>query len=273
MHTPIKRQNVFMAIITMGELIFHSVVRSNRKSHRNAVVGLVLSMFQAVIFVAIFYAMFILLGMRSAPIRGDYLLYIMSGVFLFLTHNKAMGAVAGAEGPTSAMMKHAPLNTLISIVSSALSALYMQTLTLICILYLYHTVIERITIYDPVKAFGCLLLAWLSGIAVGLIFLSLKPWFPNFANVANQVYSRANMLASGKMFVANATPNYILKLFTWNPLFHCIDQARGYIFINYFPHKSSLMYPIYVSIALIMIGLMAEFFTRKRVSLSWFATR
>lgn len=273
MQTTVRRQSAFMAIVTMGELIFHSAVRSIRKSHRNAIVGLFLSMFQAVIFVAIFYAMFILLGMRSAPIRGDYLLYVMSGVFLFLTHNRTMAAVSGSEGPTSAMMKHAPLNTLITITSSALSVLYMQVLTMLCILYVYHTVIERITIYAPLKAFGCLLIAWLSGIAIGLIFLSLKPWFPNFAGVANQVYSRANMIASGKMFVANVTPGYILKFFTWNPLFHCIDQARGFVFINYFPHKSSLMYPIYVSGALIMIGLMAEFFTRKRVSLSWFAAR
>jgi len=268
-----RRPNALMSAVTMGELIFHSSVRSVRKSHRNAIVGLLLSMLQAVIFVAVFYAMFILLGMRTSPIRGDYLLYVMSGVFLFLTHNKALGAVAGSEGPTSAMMKHAPLNTLIAIVSAALSALYMQVITLLSILYFYHTLIERITIYDPLRAFGMLLMAWLSGIAIGLIFLSLNPWFPNFSNVVKQVYMRANMLASGKMFVANATPNYILSLFTWNPLFHCIDQARGYIFVNYFPYKSSLMYPVYVSIALIMIGLMAEFFTRRHVSLSWFASR
>jgi ABC-type polysaccharide/polyol phosphate export permease len=39
-------------------------------------------------------------------------------------------------------------------------------------------------------------------------------------------------------------------LFIWNPLFHIIDQARGFVFINYNPHYTSISYPIYVSLAL-----------------------
>ena len=75
------------------------------------------------------------------------------------------------------------------------------------------------------------------------------------------------------MFLANTLPYTMLKLFDWNPLFHTIDQARGFGFINYNPHYSSISYPLYVTIALIMIGLMAEFYTRKHVSLSWSAKR
>ncbi len=35
------------------------------------------------------------------------------------------------------------------------------------------------------------------------------------------------MIASGKMFVANMLPTSMLLMLDWNPLFHCIDQARG----------------------------------------------
>jgi ABC-type polysaccharide/polyol phosphate export permease len=82
-----------------------------------------------------------------------------------------------------------------------------------------------------------------------------------------------NMIASGKMFVANATPSYILAMFDWNPLFHCIDQERGFVFVNYYPHHSNYVYPIIVSVVCITIGLMAEFFTRKYASESWSAAR
>jgi ABC-type polysaccharide/polyol phosphate export permease len=61
----------------------------------------------------------------------------------------------------------------------------------------------------------------------------------------------------------------MLVMFDWNPLFHCIDQARGFVFINYNPHYSSVSYPVYVTIALIMIGLMGEFYTRRHASASW----
>jgi hypothetical protein len=108
------------------ELIFHSTVRSIRKSHGNAIIGLLMNMMQTVILVVTFYIMFNVLGMRGNTVRGDFLLYIMSGIFLFMTHSKAMGAVMSAEGPTSAMMKHAPMSTAVSITSAALGALYIH---------------------------------------------------------------------------------------------------------------------------------------------------
>jgi ABC-type polysaccharide/polyol phosphate export permease len=101
----------------------------------------------------------------------------------------------------------------------------------------------------------------------------MKPWFPTFTSIFGAFYRRINMIASGKMFVANSLPPMMLALFDWNPLFHIIDQIRGYIFNNYFPRNSVLEYPIYVGLALIMIGLMAEFYTRQYASSSWAARR
>ncbi len=102
------------------ELIYHSVVRNVRKSHRNAVAGLLLNILQTIIFVAIFYVMFTVLGMRQSALRGDFMLYLMSGIFLFLVHTKTVSAVASAEGPTSPMMQHAPLNTFVTLCAAAL---------------------------------------------------------------------------------------------------------------------------------------------------------
>ena len=81
------------------------------------------------------------------------------------------------------------------------------------------------------------------------------------------------MFASGKMFVANSLPTYLVAFFAWNPLFHIIDQGRGYMFINYNPLKSSMTYPIVVSIIFLIVGLIGESQTRKHVSLSWTAGR
>jgi len=258
---------------SMLGLIYHSIVRNVRKEHRNALIGLLMNMLQTVIFVSAFYFMFSVLGLKRTAIRGDFLLYIMSGIFLFMTHTKAMGAVLGAEGPASAMMKHAPMNTIVAIAASAIAALYTQILSMSVVLYLYHVIFGPITILNPVGAMGMVILAWFTGAAVGVVFLSVKPWFPGFVQIASSIFSRANMIASGKMFVANSLPSHMLAMFDWNPLFHCIDQARGFAFLNYNPHYSSISYPLKVAIVLIMIGLMLEFFTRKHASASWEATR
>ncbi|MDF1726702.1 MAG: ABC transporter permease [Sulfitobacter sp.] len=259
--------------IAIADIVYHSVVRSVRKQHHNAFVAIGINMMQAVMFVGAFYVMFSLLGIKGSALRGDFLIYIMSGIFLYLTHIKALAAIMGAEGPSSPMMQHAPMNTIIAILSSAMSALYVQVLSLFLILFIYHVAWNPIDIDQPIPAFGMLLLAWFTGCAFGLVLLAMKPWFPSVVSIISMIYQRANMIASGKMFVANTLPGYMLAMFDWNPLFHIIDQARGYAFLNYYPRYSTWEYAFWIGVGCIVIGMMGEFYTRKHASLSWNARR
>lgn len=271
--SPPPRPTLLRGALTMLGLIYHATVRDVRKGHRNAAAGLLLNILQTVIFIATFYLMFWLLGVSGNRVRGDFLLYLMSGIFLFMIHTKAVGAIVRAEGPTSPMMQHAPLNTTITMAASALSALYLQVLSMMVILGLYHVLWTPLEIEEPMGAIGMVLVAWISGVGVGICFAALRPWYPEFTSVGSSIYSRANMVASGKMFVANSLPASMLPIFDWNPLFHAIDQARGYVFLNYSPHFSSWPYALWVAFALIVIGLMGEAYTRRHASLSWSAGR
>jgi ABC-type polysaccharide/polyol phosphate export permease len=266
-------RSTFSIVISMLELIYHSIVRSVRKSHKNAFLAIATNILQAVIFVGAFYVMFSILGLRGAAVRGDFLIYIMTGIFLYMTHSKALGAVVGSEGPASPMMQHAPMNTIISICSAAFGALYIQVLSLVIILFVYHVAFTPLEIDQPVGAFAMLVLAWFTGAALGLVLLAIKPWFPTAVGIFSTIYQRANMIASGKMFVANTLPGFMLAMFDWNPLFHTIDQSRGFSFINYNPRYSDPMYAFWVGLVLVMIGLMGEFYTRKHASISWSARR
>jgi len=87
--------------------------------------------------------------------------------------------------------------------------------------------------------------------------------------IIKTLYQRANVIASGKMVVANNLAPNRRDWFDWNPLFHTIDQARGFIFLNYTPRFTSYEYAIYFALTCMMIGLMAEFFTRQYASASW----
>jgi ABC-type polysaccharide/polyol phosphate export permease len=256
------------------EQVYFGTVRSMRKSSgRNAVLGLIGSMAQTVVFVMAFYFMFQLMGVRTSPIKGDYMLYIISGIAMFMIHNTAVQTVSKAEGPTSGMMQHAPMNTMIAVCSAALQSLYQQTITVGTILLIYHLAFNPVYIFNPIGLAGVFLLSWFTGVAIGMVFLALTPWHPPLINILLMVYHRVNMLASGKMFVANALPSFMLAMFDWNPLFHCVDQARGMMFINYSPMHSNLSYPLKVALVAVVLGLMGEFFTRKRASISWGSTR
>lgn len=273
MFQPVVQKSGLRGLFATLELIFHVAVRDVRMNHANAILGLVISIAQSVIMILIFWFLFTILGMRGAAVRGDFMIYLMTGIFMFMTHVRTIRAVTKAEGPTSAMMKHAPMNTVVAIAGQALATLYQQLLSILSILFVYHAVFAPVEIEYPAQTLGMLLLAWGSGIGIGMIFKAATPWAPDFFGVATTVYTRANMIASGKMFLANAIPTSKLFWFAWNPLFHIIDQTRGFVFLNYNPHYTSVTYPVVATFVLILLGLMGDTFTRKRASLSWTAGR
>ncbi|MCL1628405.1 MULTISPECIES: ABC transporter permease [Roseinatronobacter] len=271
MFSPTTSRSFWWQLWHTLELIFTQSVRNVRKNHGNAIIGLMLNIVQTMILLGVFLLIFVFAGARGAAIRGDTLIYLMSGVVLFMAHIKTLSAVASAEGPNSAMMKHRPMNPIVAIGGAALAELYIQILSIAVILFLYHTIWTPVVIDKPFGAFAMLLAVWFSGLAIGLVMYAIKPWFPSVAKLLTTLISRMNMVASGKFFLANTLPASVLPYFTWNPLFHAIDQARGFAFINYNPFNTWLYYPLIFSLCLIVIGMLGEFYTRNRASLSWAA--
>jgi len=249
--------------------LYYTIVYNIRKSDGNALRGLFKEIMQMIIMLSVFYFMITVLGLRGAAVRGSFVLFLMSGIFLFMTHIKAVGNVAGSGGAANPMLKHAPVSTLLLIVSAALSTLYIQILSMAVILLIAHVLIEPVIFYNFKGFMFCFFIAWSSGVAIGIFFLSLTPFLPTTMGIITTIYQRANMIFSGKMFLASTLPGYILPMFIWNPLFHSIDQARGYTFVNYSAHVTNLTYPIILTFAFLVMGMMFEHWARKYVSESW----
>ncbi len=128
------RTSLLSAAFILSELIFHTAVRLVRKGSGNAIIALATNIAQTLLFVVTIYAVFLVMGWGPRGLRGDLLLYVLTGVFIYICHVKAMQAILQAEGPTSPMMKHAPMNTYVSIGAAALSALYLQLISIVALL-------------------------------------------------------------------------------------------------------------------------------------------
>ncbi|MDO5643334.1 MAG: ABC transporter, partial [Paracoccus sp. (in: a-proteobacteria)] len=211
--------NMVSAGLTTLGLIYHMTVYKLRVTDRNAVAGLLMTIARSLLMVAFFFVFFYVLKVRSSPIQGNFIVYIMTGIFMFLTHNQAIRAVMAAEGAVSPLMKHTPMNTAITISASALAVLYQQILASMVLLIFTDKFIEPLDIDRIYPCIGMLVLAWLSGCCIGLVFRAAEPWWPRGVNMLVMVYTRLNMVSSGKMFVANTLPTAMLIMFDWNPLF------------------------------------------------------
>lgn len=265
-----KKRTNLTATLELIAVTYHATVRAARGGGPNALFTLIMNVVQTAIFILALYLSMYLLGMRSSAFRGDFIVFLMSGVMSYTIYKNTMKAVFGADGPTSPMMLHAPMNSAVAIASAALSTLYEQALTSITIMGFYHLAIAHIEILHPAYAFFMMICAWTFGIGSGLVLLAIRPWVPKLAPVIMTIAMRVNIFASGKMMVANTLSFTLLKFFDWNPLFHIIDQMRGAIFINYSPRNTSIEYALWVTFGLFVVGLMGEFFTRQYVSSSWF---
>lgn len=272
MFSPRQNRNMFEAGFGQLMLIYHQTVFNLRRNHANALVGLVMTILQSMMMVAAFMVLYLFLGMRSAPVRGDFLVFMMTGIFLYLTHIQTISAVAMSGRQAKTMALHEPMTSAVAITAAALAVLYRQTLASLVILAAYY-VFQPFTVENPVGCIAMFLLAWGMGAAIGLVVLAVRPWAPEAANISMTVFQRANMVFSGKMFLANLIPGFMMPMFAWNPLFHIIDQSRGFAFVNYTPLRTSMTYPIYAMLAVTMLGLALEFTTRKHESASWSAGR
>jgi len=250
------------------DTIHHMTIREINKTHGDALHAIAMNMVQIGVLVGGFYAMNVIMHQGSAPLRGDLLIYILSGVFLFQVHVQAVSSGMRAEMPSSPIMAHAGLNSMIGLISAGLASLYQQMVSVAIIAGAYDIFYHPVLIDQPVRLAGLFLLAWASGLFVGMILFALRTHSPSLASVASQAYSRVNLLASGQMFIASTLPAYMLKWFTWNPLFHIIDQARDAAFINYRSWFTTTSYPVYFCIAMLGVGTIAEWWARRSSSLS-----
>lgn len=101
---------IVMGAFEFLALVYHSTVRDVHKSKGNAIQALVMEVLQAATVAIFVYVLITFLRVRGVAVHSSFVLYVLTGVFLFLTHNKAISAVGGG-GPVIPMLQHVPVTT------------------------------------------------------------------------------------------------------------------------------------------------------------------
>lgn len=211
---------------------------------------------QNVMLIGGFLALARLTGLGGSGLRGDLLVYLMTGVFLFNLHAKAMfAAMSCMEALPSGRLYH--VEPLIQAVGGAIGAAYLQLVSAAGLIFAHHALVDPIEA-DLLPALPLLASAWISGLGLGLALLRLRLSRPGPASLLAMGWMRIGMVSSGAMFLGNVLPVALLDWVVWNPLFHAVDQARGWAFVNYSPIHS-LAWPIHAFAGLaIALGAVAS---------------
>lgn len=262
-----QRKSMFFGTLEFMDLVYHSVVREVRTQSGNATLGILKEVISIGVFLGIFYVLFVFMG-RSVAIRGDFMMFLLTGVVLMVIHIKAIASVRGASNATAPIMQHAPMTVILSILSKAFAGLYLQGVAVTIIVVLLWIFGMKLTVDNPAGMVLPVFFSWASGISIGLIFMMVAPVAPLAVKAITPFYMRAQMITSGKFMPAAYMPGSLLPWFEWNPLFHTIDQARLAAFVNYNKEVSNMSYPIWFTLVAITLGLMGEFWSRNNLSRS-----
>lgn len=259
------RQSFLISLQAFLSLVYAMTVRELRIVQRNAALGIVLAIATPLATCLVFYLMMELFKARSAPVRGDDLTFLLTGFLIFFLHINTAGQVSQAVVPS--MMPHQRATPFLFICVKASAAGYNNVLAIVAILvgnYLLRGIWEM---QQPLWVIVTVLIAWLYGIGLGMVFLALQRYF-SWARALRTFYVRVMFFTSGKFFLGNNAP--YREFYDWNPLFHIIDQMRSATFTNYTAHTTSLIYPLAFCFATLVLGFLGESYVRRHYSVSHF---
>lgn len=262
------RQGALTALGAFLTLVYALTVRDLRTEHRNATLGILLSVAMPLVTGLVFFAAMQLMGFGMGKVRGDDLTFVLIGFVLFFTHVRTVGAVAGALRRD--MMNHQRLTPMLMVCVRGFGALYKNALALAIMLaanWLGRGVWEMA---DGVLFVSAFLACWAGGIAVGTVFLAVTHYL-SWGGVLHTAYVRVMFFTSGKFFVANTMPGFLRPWMEWNPLFHLLDQGRAGAFLNYTARTTSVGYAVAVFLGVLVIAMLLEAHVRRNYSASHMA--
>lgn len=259
--------------VRLAEVLRAMVVQSVRHETGRSPLGFLAVLARPLILLGVFYAMIELAGARGLAIRGSTTTFLLTGIFCFLVHVSTLQKVAQAARRARGLLFHAPASLLVIVLAQALGALYVHALAAAAILGVAGLAGVALEIRDPAGLVVPWLLAWASGLGIGMILMGLGQVAPGLADGLSLVYTRVQFFTSGKFWAANIVhmvlpADWLAEVALANPLLHIIDQCRGAAFVNYFPKYTNLAYPAAVTFVLLLLGLMVESRMRRGFSLS-----
>ncbi|MEM1161602.1 MAG: ABC transporter permease [Pseudomonadota bacterium] len=261
---PVK-QGFFTAFAAFLALVYSLVVRDLRTEHKNAALGILISVAQPLVAGIIFYTFISLMGGRAGQVRGDHLTFVLIGFILFFVHIRTVAAVAGALRQD--MMNHQRLSPFLMVCVKAISSFYKNTFALLIMLVANYLLRDVWEMQDPYRFVSAYFWAWFGGIGVGILFLAAVRYF-TWGALLQTTYVRIMFFTSGKFFVANSMPGFLRPYMDWNPMFHLLDQGRSAAFLNYTARTTNMDYPILVYVVLLVIGMLVEAYVRRNYSAS-----
>lgn len=172
----------------------------------------------------------------------DLLTSLVAGFFPFLLCRSTISSGAGALDSNRALLYYPGVRPMDFVLAFAVVEGLSVTLAFAVVLAVNYQFNPTPQLHDPLEALMALVSAWLLGIGLGLLLMTLQTLRPTL-KLAIQVVLRPLLFISGVMYAATEIPMWLVDILYWNPLFHLTEMMREGVSASY---RSPLFDPLYL---------------------------
>lgn len=239
-------------------LLWQFTKRQIEQRHRGSALGMVWSVLQPLLMMAIYTVVFGLIfkggyaGIENQSTM-DYALGVFLSITIFQTIAEVIGSSAGAIVSQPNLVKKVVFPLEILPLANLGAAFYQFGISLTLVLLGVATIGQGFTLHSLWFFVAFLPLIPIT-LGVALLLSSLGVFLRDIQHAAGPI-SMVLMYASAVFYSANMIPPTIWAWLKYNPLVHVIEQARAVLLWHQPLHWAGLGYSFVVGLALLGLGL------------------
>jgi len=194
--------------------------------------GYAWALLEPIMQVAIFVAMFELMG-RDTASGMPVILFLITGITPFLAFRNVL------QRTTAAVTANKPLLSFpqVTLFDLAFARIWLEaatmTIVFILLLFLSQYFGQEIIIEDVLGVCIAFALLLVTGTGLGMTFCALTPHLPSISNIINPFLGRPLFFTSGLFFTVDMLPPTVREILLYNPILHMIEYLRSSFFTQF----------------------------------------
>lgn len=253
-------------LVAQGEVVHALVLREIRTRFGEHKLGYLWALLEPITVILTFWGLFHIAD-RPAPAGMDVFSFITTGFVPYQLFASTARRVAESINGNQALLYYPPVQPLdLVIARAALEGATLAAVFLVLML-LHAAYLQELRVDSALATLGGLVLSWLLGAAVGLVFCCLSQ-FSNVVDRARGPLLRPLFWISGIFFTAESLPPAFQAVALHNPVLHAIELVRAGWFSSYGAEHVDLAYVLEWIGGAALTGLVLERVVRRRIEMS-----
>lgn len=255
-------RGLLLRLLSIWNVIASIMARDIKVRFGGGLFGYALVLATPVAWIALTILSFELIG-RVVPVFTDPVSFVLAGILPYLLFRLTITATTRANSVYESLFVVPGVGKVHVLLALSLIELmnavvvYFLVSLFNCLVFSHWEISSA-----PLLAYG-ILIAWVSGFAIGCFVDSLARVFPALPRML-PVILRPTYIISAVFFTANEMPEGVVKFLGWNPLLHVNEVVREGMFDGYRSFYVDYVYPFALSAVFLMLTLLINRYLDER---------